>query len=102
MISQTPVLSVSALPVQHDILLLVRQILLVGGQSPSPDETLLSFSQKVVQLLFKTSTQLGRDVYVLLLERLCDASTKVAKEAIEWLIYAEDDVSFLLLDSTTC
>lgn len=93
MISQTHVQSVSALPLQHDILLRVQQIILVGSQSPTPDETLLYFSQKVVQLLFKTSTQLGRDVYVMLLERLCDNSTKVAKEATDWLIYAEDDVS---------
>ena len=52
-------------------------------------------SQKTVQLLYKTSTQLGREIYVALLEQLCHSFEEVAKEAINWLIYAEDEVCLL-------
>jgi len=51
-------------------------------------------SQKIVQLLFKTSQQLTREVYVVLLDQLCRTFEDVAKEAITWLIYADDEVCF--------
>lgn len=50
-----------------------------------------------MQLLYKAQTQLGREVYVALLERLCDTSQQVAREATDWLLYAEDEVSSNLL-----
>lgn len=49
-------------------------------------------SQKIVQLLYKTSSQLGREIYVALLDQLCHSFEEVAKEAITWLLYAEDEV----------
>lgn len=49
-------------------------------------------SQKIVQLLYKTTSQLGREMYVALLDQLCHSFEDVAKEAINWLIYAEDEV----------
>lgn len=50
-------------------------------------------SQKIVQLLYKTPSQLGREIYVALLDQLCHSFEDVAKEAITWLVYAEDEVS---------
>lgn len=50
-------------------------------------------SQKVVQLLYKTTSQLGREIYVAILDQLCHSFEDVAKEAITWLIYSEDEVS---------
>lgn len=90
--SQTP----SAVPPSPEITILIRQILNIVSQSPDREETGLAFSQKVVQLLYKAQTQLGREVYVALLERLCDASQQVAREATEWLLYAEDEVRGIL------
>ena len=52
-------------------------------------------SQKIVQHLYKTSTQFGRDIYVALLEQHCQSYDEVAKEAINWLVYAEDKVRAL-------
>ena len=46
-----------------------------------------------MQLLYKTSSQLGRGIYVALLDQLCHSFEGVAKEAITWLLYAEDEVS---------
>lgn len=51
-------------------------------------------SQKIVQHLYKTSTQLGREIYVALLEQLCQSYEEVAKEAIHWLISADDERKF--------
>lgn len=56
------------------------------------DECTLSFSQRIVQMLYKNTTPLAIEVYVILLERVCHASVRVAKEVTYWLLYADDDV----------
>jgi len=45
----------------------------------------------ILQLLYKTSQQLTREVYVVLSDQLCRTFEDVAKEAITWLIYADDE-----------
>lgn len=89
---QLPVQSLAALPPNHDIRHLVRQILFLAAESIDRHRTPLLMSQKIVQLLYKTSSQLGREVYVALLDQLCHSFEDVAKEAITWLLYAEDEV----------
>ncbi|KAJ1021633.1 hypothetical protein NDA16_003770 [Ustilago loliicola] len=84
----------SELPQDHEIRLALRLIPTVAAQSSSRDETALAFSQKVVQLLFKIESKLGREVYVVLLDRLCEISLKAAREVTAWLIYAEDERKF--------
>jgi len=59
-------------------------------------------SQKIVQLLYKTSSQLGREIYVALLDQLCHSFEEVAKEAITWLLYAEDEVCNLSNYACAC
>lgn len=76
----------------HEISQLIRQILIIASQATNREETALQFSQKVVQLLYKSTIQLGREVYAVLLARLCDSSPEVSREATEWLLYAEDEV----------
>lgn len=88
-----PIQSLSALPPNHDIRHLVRQIMFIAAESVDRHRTPLWMSQKIVQLLYRTTHQLGREIYVALLDQLCIAFEDVAKEAINWLIYAEDDVS---------
>lgn len=97
LLAQTTTQSVSALPPNHGVRHIIRQILLVVTQSVDREEVALVFSQKIVQLLYKTQLALGREVYVVLLDRLCESSTKVAKDAVEWLIYAEDEVCIICL-----
>lgn len=89
---QLPIQSLAALPPNHDIRHLVRQILFLAAQSVDRHRTPLLMSQKIVQLLYKTPSQLGREVYVALLDQLCHSFEDVAKEAITWLLYAEDEV----------
>ena len=74
----------------------IRQVLLTAGRSVDREETALAFSQRTVLHLFKTNIQLGRELYVLLLQKLCETWPKVAKEAIDWLLYAEDEVCLVL------
>ncbi|KAF9036996.1 Not1-domain-containing protein [Hymenopellis radicata] len=72
---QIPNQTFSLLPQNHDVRHLVRQVIYLTLESADRARTPLAFSQKIVQLLYKTPTQLGRDVY----------------EAINWLLYAEDE-----------
>ena len=91
---QYPNQALTALPPNHDIRHLVRQIMLLADEARDPERTPLMMSQKIVQLLYKTSSPLGREVYVAILDQLCRNFENVAKEAITWLLYAEDEVTF--------
>lgn len=90
---QLPVQSLASLPSNHDIRHLLRQILYLANEAVDRQRTPLMMSQKIVQLLYKTPSQLGREVFVALLDQLCHTFEDVAKEAITWLLYAEDEVS---------
>ncbi|KAG0199082.1 hypothetical protein BGX28_007595 [Mortierella sp. GBA30] len=94
LICLSPSMPLAALPPNHEVKMLARLVPLVPAQSFSPDEMALTFSQKIVQLLYRTEQTLSRDVYAVLLEQLCALSSKVAKEVTEWLIYADDERKF--------
>jgi CCR4-NOT transcription complex subunit 1 len=89
---QYPTQALTTLPSNHDIRHLVRQIMLLADEARDPERTPLMMSQKIVQLLYKTTSPLGREVYVAILDQLCHNFENVAKEAITWLLYAEDEV----------
>ena len=91
---QIPFQSLAALPPNHEIRTVLRQIMFLATESVDRHRTPLLVSQKIVQLLYKSTTPLGRDIYVTLLDQLCHSFDDVAKEAITWLIYAEDEVSY--------
>ena len=73
--------------------MLVRQIIFLAAESTDRRQTPLHVSQKIVQLMYKTTSQLGREIYVGILDQLCHAFEEVAKEAISWLIYSDDEVT---------
>lgn len=102
LIVQLPISSLSALPSNHDIRHLVRQVLFIAAESVDHHRTPLLISQKIVQLLYKSSSQLGREIYVALLDQLCHTFEEVAKEAITWLLYAEDEVCTRSQPTSTC
>ncbi|KAF8964122.1 Not1-domain-containing protein [Flammula alnicola] len=91
---QYPNQSLASLAANHDIHHLVRQIMLLADEAADRERTPLMMSQKIVQLLYKTNSPLGREVYVALLDQLCRSFEDVAKEAITWLLYAEDERKF--------
>ncbi|KAF9001961.1 Not1-domain-containing protein [Cyathus striatus] len=88
---QIPAQSLSTILPNHNLHSLSRQILYIATTAAERGRTPLIMSQKIVQLLYKTPSQLGREVYVGLLEQLCQSFEDVAKEAITWLLYAEDE-----------
>lgn len=92
-----PVQSLAVLPPTHNIRHVLRQILLLPTSSTESHRTALQMSQKIVQLIYKTPSQLGREIYVALLSHLCHNYENVAKEVVNWLIYAEDEVSKSML-----
>lgn len=87
--------AITKLTPDHEVHRILRQIPIVASKSFAKDDTTLTFSQKVVQHLYRSETQLAREVFIILLQRLCDVATKIAKEVTAWLIYAPDEVGLL-------
>ena len=71
----------------------------LADEAADRERTPLMMSQKIVELLYKTNSPLGREVYVALLDQLCRSFEDVAKEAITWLLYAEDEVRIAIYTS---
>ena len=82
-----------ALPPTHELRVTVRQIPLMAEQSVTPEATALGFSQKIVQVLYKSESPLSREVFVIVLHRLCEVFPNVQKEVAQWLVFADDSVS---------
>lgn len=93
---QYPNQTLATLPPNHDIRHLVRQTMLLAEEAVDRERTPLMMSQKIVQLLYKITSALAREVYVALLDQLCYSFEDVAKEAITWLLYADDEVWLFL------
>ncbi|KAJ1926927.1 CCR4-NOT core subunit cdc39 [Tieghemiomyces parasiticus] len=87
----TQINTFAELPQQHDIRLLMREILVLVIRSAARDDTALDFAQTVVQLLYKNESNLAREVFVILLDKLCGLSPKAQREVTHWLTYADDE-----------
>ncbi|KAI7863369.1 CCR4-Not complex component, Not1-domain-containing protein [Spinellus fusiger] len=83
--------SCAMLPPNHDICLLMRQIPLVISQSTTPLQTMQSFVEKVVFMLYKSQTPFALEAYTGFLQSLFELSVHVGKEALGWIVYAEDE-----------
>lgn len=84
-----------ALSPTHELRVNVRQIPLMAEQSVTPEATALGFSQKIVQVLYKSDSPLSREVFVIVLHRLCEVFPNVQKEVAQWLVFADDSVSLI-------
>ncbi|KAJ3415017.1 hypothetical protein HDV05_005662 [Chytridiales sp. JEL 0842] len=84
-------LLIGTLPAQHEIRTMLRQISMFINQAFTREEMVILFCQKIVQQLFKTETNIGRECLVLILERLFELSKRVAKEITAWFVYADDE-----------
>ncbi|KAJ2366072.1 CCR4-NOT core subunit cdc39, partial [Coemansia sp. RSA 2607] len=90
-VSAGPNVSLSQLPSQHEACLYARDILVLSVRSASPEETAMDFAQALVNCLYRAETNLGIDLYVLLLARMCEMSVRVSKEVTTWLAFADDE-----------
>lgn len=84
--------SLTTLPPDHEIIAIVRQINVAASQFFVRDELALWFSQKLVNLLYKTEVTIGIEIYIILLERICEISKRIAKELTIWLLFSDDEV----------
>lgn len=84
-------MSYNLLPPNSDVRYLVRQVAILSSHLAERARTPVLMSQKIVQLLYKATNQLGREVYVILLQQLCDLYEEVRNEAINWLLFSDDD-----------
>lgn len=89
----TPAASLSQLEQEHELRGLMRTVVAIAHSPMTRESTTLTIAQKVVQLLYKTDSSLGREVYTVVLQQLCMAQPKVDREVKSWLVYAEDPVS---------
>lgn len=89
--SQTNAPNFAALPPLHEIRMIVRQISMLAMSSFDKVEAARAFAQKAVQLLYKSETQLSREMYVVLLEHLCEVSPNVGTLVTYWLTHVDDE-----------
>ncbi|KAL0097780.1 Not1 transcription factor, partial [Phycomyces blakesleeanus] len=89
--NQTNVSSFGALPNHHDIRAIIHQIPILALSSFDKEEAARTFAQKVVQLLYKSETQLSRETFVVLLENLCEVAPNVGTLVTSWLTHADDE-----------
>ncbi|KAH9440897.1 hypothetical protein Pst134EB_029549 [Puccinia striiformis f. sp. tritici] len=85
--------SLAEIEENHEIRNLINEILKMLRQANPTlkDQLTLSFAQKSVAMLYRSESKLGRDLFVNLLEEICEMTPKVAHEVSQWLIYAEDE-----------
>ncbi|KAL1410914.1 CCR4-NOT core subunit cdc39 [Vanrija albida] len=93
-IAHSSATSISQLEPDHDLHSLSRTVIVLAHSSLQREATTLAIAQKVVQLLYKTESPLGREIYVVLLRQLCQYAPKVNREVRQWLVYAEDARKF--------
>ncbi|CAO3592130.1 unnamed protein product [Absidia cylindrospora] len=88
------IITFSLLPPNHDICLVMRQIPLLISQSLHPQQTMLTFVEKIIYMLYKSNTTLALEAYTVFLQSLFDTSPEVGREALLWLVYADDERKF--------
>ncbi|KAI9207851.1 CCR4-Not complex component, Not1-domain-containing protein [Polychytrium aggregatum] len=109
-IAQNSSLSLATLPNQQDIKHSVQQSLVFIDKFPArstqQEEFCTLFVQKILQLLYQyPDSQLAREVFVVMLQKLTEVSKKAHAEIQEWLLYADTErklsvpVMFVLVQS---
>lgn len=88
--TSAPGMSFSSL--SDDVRHAIRMPAQIAVQAANKDQVTLILSQRVVQMLYKSSLPLGREIYTLMLQQLCEQAPKVNTEVRQWLVYAEDPV----------
>lgn len=89
-----------SLPPTHELVALIRQTHISASQYLPRDEFAIWFGEKVLRLLYQTDAEIGIDIYIILLERMCELSKNASKEVIAWLLYSTDARKFNV--SVTC
>ncbi|KAI8333328.1 CCR4-Not complex component, Not1-domain-containing protein [Chlamydoabsidia padenii] len=94
LIQHSGIITFSLLPPNHDICLVMRQIPLLISQSLHPQQTMVTFVEKIIYMLYKSNTTLALEAYTVFLQSLFDTAPDVGREALLWLVYADDERKF--------
>ncbi|KAI7871343.1 CCR4-Not complex component, Not1-domain-containing protein [Spinellus fusiger] len=90
-IQQSTIPNCAQLPPNHAICLLIRQMPVMMSQSTNPLKTVILFSERVIAMLYQSVTTFALEIYTAFLQSLFDLSGEAAKEALAWLVYADDE-----------
>lgn len=88
---QTNAPNFASLPPLHDIRMVMRQVPMLALANLDKVDAARTFAQKVVSLVYKSETQLMREMYVVLLEQLCEISVNIRSLVLYWLNYVDDE-----------
>lgn len=99
LLSETKETKLSDLPVDHPIMVSLTQALsLAQGNAMNFPELLLKSAQYVVNCLFTQSNEnpMSSEIYVVVLDKLCEYSPSTAKDVTWWLVHSSDQRKFNL------
>ena len=82
------------MPAENELIPILKQVPAIIVQALPKEEVLLILAQRIIGLLFKHEDQISVEVYVLLLERLCESSKKISKEVLKWILLNENEVLY--------
>lgn len=89
---EASVTAVARLPPQHELRLLMKQVIQLASSSPvHRDELCLLMSQRLMQGLYRTDAALLIDIFILLLLKIFEFSSKAAKEVTSWVVFSTDE-----------
>ncbi|KAI8991615.1 CCR4-Not complex component, Not1-domain-containing protein [Mycotypha africana] len=83
--------SLAVVPMNHSIFNIIRQIPMLIIASPEKVELAKGFAQRVIQLLYKSGTTISQEVYVYLLENICNTCPEIGALVTPWLSRANDE-----------
>ncbi|KAI8142365.1 CCR4-Not complex component, Not1-domain-containing protein [Fennellomyces sp. T-0311] len=88
--------SFDSLPAQHNIRLIIREVLLLVMSSFDKTEIVRDLAQRLMHLLYRSETQLAIETHVVLLDRLCEISPEVAQQVKAWIGRVDDERKFVV------
>lgn len=101
-VAQAPAHSISGLPTEHELRGLIANVKMLATHSSNRDAATRIIAQKVVQFLYKSTTNLGREAHTLTLQQLCEAAPTVNQEVRDWLLHVDDKVCSRNMNLCAC
>ncbi|KZT56511.1 Not1-domain-containing protein [Calocera cornea HHB12733] len=75
----------------HHITAIIKELLSLPRRTEDQNRIGMMAAQRIAAELYKGSNELSREVYVYLLQQLCQALPPVRKEVVEWLVLSDDE-----------
>ncbi|KAH8917964.1 Not1-domain-containing protein, partial [Atractiella rhizophila] len=82
--------TITQFPERHPVHNLIKAVPVIAARSINVDEAAVVLAQKTVHNMYDTSSKLGRKIYAVILERLCEVAPLALKEVTDWFIQSND------------